>query len=234
MSTDEKLSNPAPEDDPGVGMRAFERQPSVEERLRGLLKGQTMALVESWASARPSFEEMFMFEARLWAIRSVCLSRKVGAVIVQNDHVVATGYNGPPAGFEHCAACARAAGDVAPGAGLDECPALHAEQNAIGYASRFRIRTEGSRLYVTCQPCAACAKLIVTAGIREAVYLLAYPSAMAERVLRGAGVEYRPIFGTGAGEVLGGPEGVLLALDYRLARCLRETGQAVVGRRVEP
>ncbi len=110
--------------------------------------------------------------AKLAATRSTCLAVPVGAVIVKQRQVLATGYNGPPSGSPHC----TAQGFCYPG--LPSCDAsrtlpsraIHAEANAIAQAARHGIATEGATLYVTLAPCLSCLKLIISAGIREVVY----------------------------------------------------------------
>jgi dCMP deaminase len=122
--------------------------------------------------ARPSWDEYFLMLAKLAATRSTCLALPVGAVIVKQRQVLATGYNGPPSGSPHC----TAQGFCYPG--LPRCDAsstlpsraIHAEANAIAQAARHGISTEGATLYVTLAPCLSCLKLIISAGIREVVY----------------------------------------------------------------
>jgi dCMP deaminase len=98
---------------------------------------------------------------------------KVGAVISKDTRIVSLGYNGPPAGTHNCDqewpqdGCAR---DRKGGCSL----ALHAEANAILYASKNQITMEGSTLYVTLSPCLACAKIIYTTGIKKVIYLESY------------------------------------------------------------
>ncbi len=110
--------------------------------------------------------------AKLAATRSTCLAFPVGAVIVKNKQVLATGYNGPPSGSKHCIA----QGFCYPG--LPSCDAsqdlpsraVHAEANAIAQASKHGIATDGASIYVTLEPCLSCLKLVMSAGIREVYY----------------------------------------------------------------
>ena len=110
--------------------------------------------------------------AKLAATRSTCLAFPVGAVIVKNKQVLATGYNGPPSGSVHC----TAQGYCYPG--LDSCDArrdlpsraVHAEANALAQAAKHGISTDGATIYVTLEPCLFCLKLIISAGIREVFY----------------------------------------------------------------
>lgn len=110
--------------------------------------------------------------AKLAATRSTCLAFPVGAVIVKDRQVLATGYNGSPSGSVHC----TAQGFCYPG--LSSCDAskilpsraVHAEANAIAQAAKHGISTQGATIYVTLEPCIACLKLVISAGIREIFY----------------------------------------------------------------
>jgi dCMP deaminase len=125
------------------------------------------------ASQRPSWDEYFLMLAKLAATRSTCLAFPVGAVIVnKNRQVLATGYNGSPAGSAHC----TEQGYCYPG--LSSCDAsktmpsraVHAEANAIAQAAKHGISTDEGSIYVTLEPCLSCLKLIISAGIREVFY----------------------------------------------------------------
>ncbi|MBW4506110.1 MAG: dCMP deaminase family protein [Scytonematopsis contorta HA4267-MV1] len=121
---------------------------------------------------RPTWDEYFMMLAKLAATRSTCLAFPVGAVIVKNKQVLATGYNGPPSGSPHC----TSQGFCYPS--LSSClvsktlpsRAVHAEANAIAQAAKHGIPTTGSSIYVTLEPCLSCLKLIISAGIKEIFY----------------------------------------------------------------
>jgi dCMP deaminase len=121
---------------------------------------------------RPTWNEYFLMLAKLAATRSTCLAFPVGAVIVKNKQVVATGYNGSPSGSAHC----NAQGYCYPG--LSSCDAskslpsraVHAEANAIAQAAKHGIATDGASIYVTLEPCLSCLKLIISAGIKEVFY----------------------------------------------------------------
>jgi dCMP deaminase len=124
---------------------------------------------------KPSFDEIYMDLARNLARKSHCVRAQVGAVLTKETRIVSLGYNGPPAGTHNC--------DIEwPGQG---CPkdskgscslALHAEQNAILYASKNNVSMEGSTLYVTLSPCISCARVIYTMGIKKVIYLDSYAS----------------------------------------------------------
>lgn len=122
---------------------------------------------------RPSFDDIYMELAENLAKRSHCVKAQVGAVLTKDTRIVSLGYNGPPAGTHNC-------DEVWPDEG---CPrdskgscslALHAEQNAILYASKNNVAIEGATLYVTLSPCIACARVIFTTGIRKVYYLNSY------------------------------------------------------------
>ncbi len=140
---------------------------------------------------RPTWDEYFMEIAKLVALRSTCLRRKVGAVIVKDKRILTTGYNGAPRGLSHCLeiGCLREKRKVASGERQEWCRGLHAEQNAIVQAALYGLSIEGSALYCTSQPCVACAKMIINAGIVKIVYLEKYPDELARELLKEAGVE---------------------------------------------
>ena len=99
--------------------------------------------------------------AENFAYRSTCIKRKYGAVIVKDDAVISTGYNGSPRGFENC--CEDESGHTFPFV-------LHAEANAITKVARSNNSSDGATLYVTSSPCIECAKLIIQAGIKRVVF----------------------------------------------------------------
>ena len=140
---------------------------------------------------RPSWDEYFMDMAVLTAKRSTCLRRQVGAVIVKDKHIIATGYNGAPRGVPHCdekGGCLRQQLKVPSGERHELCRALHAEQNAIIQAATLGQSIEGGTIYVTNQPCVICAKMIINAGIRRIVVKEGYPDELAVEILREAGL----------------------------------------------
>jgi dCMP deaminase len=143
---------------------------------------------------KPSFDEIYMELAEKLALRSHCVKAQVGAVLTKETRIVSLGYNGPPAGTHNCdevwpeTGCAR---DSKGSCSL----ALHAEQNAILYATKNNVSMENATLYVTLSPCIACARVIFTTGIRRVFYKDSYARfkglAMDEGVdfLRKFGVE---------------------------------------------
>ena len=140
---------------------------------------------------RPSWDEYFMGMAELTAERSTCLRRKVGAVIVVDKRIVATGYNGAPKGLPHCeelGGCLREKLGVPSGQRHELCRALHAEQNAIIQAAVMGNSINGASIFVTHQPCSICAKMIINAGIKRIVVRNGYPDKLAQEMLDEAGI----------------------------------------------
>ncbi len=121
---------------------------------------------------RPSWDEYYADIARAVATRSNCMRRHVGALIVVDNAIIATGYNGTPVGVRNCidGGCPRCQSEAPTGQGYDACICVHAEQNAIAFAARRGNATSGGRLYSTLRPCFSCAKEIIQAGIREVVF----------------------------------------------------------------
>ncbi len=124
---------------------------------------------------RPGFDDWGLLVATAVATRGDCRKKQVGAVILDPRHrVVSTGYNGAPPGGPSCLAgeCPRAFTDAAPGSSYDTgpgaCIALHAEMNAIIYADPARL--PGAAIYVTCEPCQGCARMIAGSGITRTVW----------------------------------------------------------------
>ena len=148
-----------------------------------------MAYIED---TRISWDEYFMQMAELTSQRSTCLRRHVGAVIVQNKHVIATGYNGAPRGLKHCAeigGCLREELNVPSGERHELCRALHAEQNAIIQAAKLGVSIDGATLYCTHQPCSVCARMIINAGIKRVVYQEGYPDDFTLELFAEAGIQ---------------------------------------------
>ncbi|MDD7718247.1 MAG: cytidine/deoxycytidylate deaminase family protein [Eubacteriaceae bacterium] len=141
---------------------------------------------------RPNWDEYFMEVAKLTATRSTCLRRQVGAVIVKDRHIIATGYNGAPRGLSHCderGGCLRQELGVPSGQRHELCRALHAEQNAIIQAATLGQSIEGGTIYITHQPCAICSKMIINSGIKRIVVNEGYPDDLALEFLDEAGLK---------------------------------------------
>ena len=140
---------------------------------------------------RPSWPEYFMDIARMVAKRSTCLRRHVGAILVKDKRILATGYNGAPAGLKHCeeVGCLREKISVPSGERHELCRGLHAEQNAIIQAAYYGIPIVDSTIYCTNKPCIICAKMIINAGINKIVYENGYNDLLADQMLMEANIE---------------------------------------------
>lgn len=125
--------------------------------------------------------------AKLVSTRATCPRRSVGALIVRDKRILATGYNGSPKGLPHCPpggpdndwplGCMRAGHCIR---------SLHAEQNALLQAAMIGVACEGGTMYVTCQPCNNCAKMIINAGISRVIYEGDYPDDFSIELFRDA------------------------------------------------
>jgi len=138
---------------------------------------------------RPTLDQYFMEIAAVVAKRSTCLRNQVGAVLVRDKRILSTGYNGAPAGLEHCDSVGCAREGVESGTRHELCRAVHAEQNAIIQAALHGIGIEGAILYCTHQPCILCAKMMINARISRVVYSESYPDGTALQFLKQAGIE---------------------------------------------
>ena len=141
--------------------------------------------------SRPSWDQYFMDITRLVATRTTCLRRQVGAILVKERNILATGYNGVPSGITHCetAGCIRVALKVPSGERHELCRGLHAEQNAIIQAARHGINIDGSTLYCTTMPCIICTKMLINAGIRKICYGEGYSDELAYAMLQESAIE---------------------------------------------
>jgi dCMP deaminase len=135
---------------------------------------------------RPTWIEHFSDAARLAAKRSTCVRRQVGAVIVKDNHILSTGYNGAASGMPHCAelGCIRQEQGIPSGQRHELCRGVHAEQNAIIQAAYHGTSIKDSEMYITHFPCFICAKMIRNAGIIRVNYLEGYPDDMANEIFQ--------------------------------------------------
>ena len=142
---------------------------------------------------RPSWDEYFMKLAHEVQTRTTCLRRGVGAIIVKDKRILATGYNGVPTGLRHCAVtgCLREQLGVPSGQRHEICRGLHAEQNALLQAARYGINIQGASIYITTQPCVVCAKMLINAGITEIIYKNPYPDELAMELLAESTIKLR-------------------------------------------
>lgn len=128
---------------------------------------------------RPNKEQYYLNIAKAVSLRSTCIRRQYGAVIVKNDEIIATGYNGSPRGMTNCCdtgICYRERNSIPHGKEYEECKAVHAEQNAIISAPREKMIGSTIYLYgsengkdIDASPCKICARMIVNAGITDIV-----------------------------------------------------------------
>jgi len=153
---------------------------------------------------RPSWDEYFMRIAILAATRSTCLRRQVGAVLVKDKRVLATGYNGSPAGLEHCLdiGCLREELGIPSGERHELCRAIHAEQNAIVQAATSGTSIEGATLYCTTSPCVLCAKLLINSGIKEIYAGEGYPDDLSRKMLDEAEIQVHRLVVSSNSELL--------------------------------
>lgn len=139
---------------------------------------------------RPSWTEYFMAITCEVANRSTCIRRHVGAILIKDKRVLATGYNGAPAGLKHCeeVGCLRENNSIPSGERHELCRGLHAEQNAIIQAARYGLSISDATLYCTNFPCMICSKMIINAGIKEIYYKDGYNDPLASQILMEAGI----------------------------------------------
>lgn len=142
---------------------------------------------------RPSWQKYFLDMAFLVSERSTCLRRKVGAVIVKNNQVLATGYNGAPKHIAHCeevGGCLRERLKVKSGERHELCRGVHAEQNAIIQAAVNGSSIKDAELYCTTQPCAICAKMIINSEIKKVYVVETYDDELGIKMFKEAGIEF--------------------------------------------
>ena len=140
---------------------------------------------------RPSWDEYFLELADLVASRSTCLRRHVGAVLVSQERIIATGYNGAPRGLGHCLeiGCLRAEMGIPSGERYELCRGVHAEQNAIINAAYYGVSTQKTVLYCTNQPCIICARMLINAGITRVVHRGNFDDSLAVQFMQEAGID---------------------------------------------
>jgi len=123
---------------------------------------------------RPNWHRYFTEISKVISIRSGCIRRKIGAVLVKNNSIISTGYNNTVAGALNCfeGGCARCSSDMASGEGYDNCICIHAEANAIYNAVKNGKALKGSTLYITDRPCKQCILACISSGIERIIYLI--------------------------------------------------------------
>lgn len=141
---------------------------------------------------RLPWPDYFMGIAALVAERSTCLRRKVGAIAVKDKRILATGYNGAPAGTAHCLdiGCLREKLGIPSGQRHELCRGLHAEQNVIIQAATHGVSIAGAVIYCTTQPCIICTKMLINCGVKDIHYAEGYPDELSRDMLTEAGVNF--------------------------------------------
>ena len=148
---------------------------------------------------RPTWADYFMIIAKLAASRSMCNSRPTGCVLVKDNQILSTGYNGPPPMSKHCSEiggknyCHRRATGEKNANKQNVCIASHAEINAMAMAAKKGISIEGATLYITLNPCMVCMKALRVAGVRQIIYELKYDLNLDEdfdTMAKGMGFNY--------------------------------------------
>jgi dCMP deaminase len=140
---------------------------------------------------RLGLDEYFMNITKVVAKRSTCRHLAVGAIVVKDKRILATGYNGAPKGLDHCLDVGCLIKKVEDGSGglKEQCVrTVHAEQNAIIQAAIHGVNVEGATLYTTHAPCLICTKMIINAGIKRVVYANVYPDEFSRRMFKAAGI----------------------------------------------
>ena len=140
------------------------------------------------------WDKRFMDVAKLVGTWCTCHRHAVGAVIVKNRRIIATGYNGAPTDVDNClerGECLRDKLKIASGTRAEMCYAVHGEQNAIAQAAKLGSSVEGATIYVTHQPCTTCTKLIINSGIKRIVFGINYPDTFSQEFVDGAKIEMK-------------------------------------------
>ncbi len=145
---------------------------------------------------RPDWDTYWMGVVDAISRRSTCIRHNFGAVIVRDNTIVSTGFNGAPRGLPHCTeiGCLRDKLRIKSGTMLEVCRGVHAEANAIIRADPLRM--DGGTLYVNAKPCKYCARMIANSGVKRVVYIDDYPDKEGIELLTSAGIRC-DVFGTG-------------------------------------
>lgn len=140
---------------------------------------------------RSSWDKYFMTITSDVSERATCVKRKVGAIVVKDNRILSTGYNGAPKGFKHCEkeGCLRKKMNVPSGQRHELCRGLHAEQNAIIQAAVHGVEIEEGTIYCNYQPCVICVKMMINAGIKRLVYSGEYPDKLAAKMLKESNIK---------------------------------------------
>jgi len=147
-------------------------------------------------STRPTWDQYFMTITRQVAERSTCTRAKVGALIARDKNILASGYNGSPAGMPHCTdvGCLVYTSTTPSGEIEENCfRTIHAEINAIAQAAKNGASIRDADIYITHTPCIHCFKVLINTGIRRIVYERVYKLHTLEEMLRHTSVELRRV-----------------------------------------
>ena len=147
-------------------------------------------------SARPSWDQYFLTITRQVAERSTCLRAQVGAVIVRDKNILATGYNGSPAGLPHCldVGCLIYRSTTPTGEVEENCfRCIHAEINAIAQAAKNGAGIRDADIYITHTPCIHCFKVLINTGIKRIFYDKPYKLHTLDELLRFSDVTMEPV-----------------------------------------
>ncbi|MFI3271702.1 MAG: cytidine/deoxycytidylate deaminase family protein [Pseudomonadota bacterium] len=145
--------------------------------------------------SRMPWQDYFMNITYLVAERSTCSRRKVGAIAVKDKHILATGYNGSPAGVAHCLeiGCLREKLGVPSGQRHEICRGIHAEQNVIVQAAVHGVSLAGATIYCTTQPCFICAKMLINCAVQGIYFAEEYPDELSTAMMQEAGIPFEKI-----------------------------------------
>src|SRR3989338_7638046 len=155
---------------------------------------------------RPTFEELFMYNAYVISSRGTCERRKIGSVLAKDNHMISEGYNGQIPGSPLCKDIESPLGDgkkgglrnvynVPSGERHELCWAVHAEKNAILQAAKHGIVPKDTTIYTTASPCSICAKDLITAGVAEIIYHAYYPDQFTEKLIDISKIKMRRVEG---------------------------------------
>jgi len=132
---------------------------------------------------RQNVHEFYIGLAKQIASRGTCLRRQIGAVLIKDGIILATGYNGPPSGLAHCDKCFRITNNIQSSTRLEFCRAVHAEENVLIQCAIKQTNPTGGILYCTHSPCVTCAKSIIQAKISAIIYDEIYPDELTQQMI---------------------------------------------------
>ncbi|WP_284345829.1 deoxycytidylate deaminase [[Clostridium] colinum] len=142
---------------------------------------------------RIDWDTYFIEIAKVVAKRASCFRRQVGAVIVKDNSIISTGYNGAPKGILDCFEinkCIRNDKNIPSGKNYEECMSLHAENNAITQCASNGVSCKGGTIYITHSPCSMCLKQIINAGIKRIVSIDKYPDELSDKLIKMSNIEF--------------------------------------------